>query len=278
MLRKLLNFSRAKINYKEKELIKSKALFQTLIMVFFFTDKGLAYKLPDDLASEFSNTLNSEIEHPIHLKISQEEWQKISSLKIPQSVFDRVKTELKTEVSKLTNHFECSQVRLKWAEYMRWNRDAFETAYKNYQDTLDKAQDEAFKNNRYKIYLGGALAFIPISWGVSHALIFLPATWSTLLGGSIVYFFRGEVFVQRFKDKSRKLFGSLKHISEEVYQEKKLSNDTHDFEGQQIILEEMQNISLFFDNEMFLNSLKLIKYLINNYASRLSLTSRCSEM
>ena len=244
-----------------------------LLWIFLITifKNGICFALiSDELVFDFLSFSGMPIENKNAIIPTSEDWIEIESQQVSDLIFEKAQLKINREIQKLTDHFETSQVRLKWAEYTRWNRDAFETAYKAYQDTLDKAQDEGFKNNRYKIYLGGALAFIPIGWGVTHALLFLPASWSTLLGGSIVYFFRGEVFVQRFKDKSRKLFGSLKHISEEIYQEQKLCNDTNDFNGQQMILEEMQKISLYFDDELILQSLKTLSYLIKKSEQNLS--------
>ena len=169
--------------------------------------------------------------------------------------------------SKLKNpHMLYPHLHLKWSRFIKEQQEAFESAHRKHLNIIDKAQHEDMKKNRYKVFLGGSLVVLPVGWILAHTLLFLPQTWATLVGGSIIYFIRGEIIVQRVMDHNRDCYSLLKKINEDFYLEKKEEIEQIDVDGHHHILEEFQYIDFDLDEEEITELVKLANTTLPTYS------------
>ena len=177
--------------------------------------------------------------------------------------------KVKSQVDSTQQHPQMlyPHLHLKWTRFIKEQKEAFESAHQKHLHIIDKAQHEDLKKNRYKIFLGGSLFVLPVGWALAHALLFLPQTWATLVGGSIIYFIRGEIIVQRFMDNNRECYSVLKKINDDGYFQKKEEIEQIDLDGHQHILDQVQQPSSNLNDDDIATLLKYTRFLLKNHSN-----------
>lgn len=185
---------------------------------------------------------------------------------IDRKILKKLKKKVVSDLQ--NNQLLYPHLHLKWTRFIKEQQEAFESGHRRHLRVIDEAQHADLKKNRYKVFLGGSFVVLPIGWAVAHTLLFLPPAWATMLGGSIIYFIRGEIIVQRFMDKNRDCYSVLKEINETVYFEKKQEIEQIDIDGHLDILEEFKSISDDISEESIQEMLLYTKYLLKKFSSK----------